>query len=91
MPTLNPNRREFLKSSTVAAAGASLAGSLSIARSAHASVDDTLRSRPDRLRRTRHRRRQRKRRCRQERQAGRDGRCISRPARMSLTQIEGRA
>ncbi len=36
-------RRDFLKTSTVAAAGASLAGSLSIARSAHASVDDTLR------------------------------------------------
>ena len=39
----SPNRRDFLKSSTVVAAGASLAGSLSIARSAHASVDDTLR------------------------------------------------
>src|SRR5580700_9273806 len=39
----SPNRREFLKTSTAAAAGASLVGSLGIARSAHASVDDTLR------------------------------------------------
>jgi predicted dehydrogenase len=38
-----PTRREFLKSSTAAAAGASLVGSLGIARTAHASVDDTLR------------------------------------------------
>jgi predicted dehydrogenase len=37
------NRREFLKSSTAAAAGASIVGSLGLARSAHASVDDTLR------------------------------------------------
>jgi len=44
MPTpASPNRREFLKTSTVAAAGASLVGSLGIARSVHASVDDTLR------------------------------------------------
>ena len=41
---VSSNRREFLKSSTVAAAGASLAGSLARrAGSAHASVDDTLR------------------------------------------------
>ena len=39
----SPNRRDFLKTSTVATAGTSLVGSLSIARSAHASVDDTLR------------------------------------------------
>jgi predicted dehydrogenase len=43
MPTPESSRREFLKTSTVAAAGASIVGSLSIARSAHASVDDTLR------------------------------------------------
>jgi myo-inositol 2-dehydrogenase / D-chiro-inositol 1-dehydrogenase len=38
-----PNRREFLKSSTVAAAGASLVGSVAFAGSVHTSVDDTLR------------------------------------------------
>ncbi len=37
------NRRDFLKTSSVAAAGGALAGSLGAARSAHASVDDTLR------------------------------------------------
>ena len=40
--SLGRSRREFLKTSTVAAAGASLVGTLGIARSAHASVDDTL-------------------------------------------------
>ena len=37
------SRRDFLKTSSTIAAGATLAGSLSVARSAHASVDDTLR------------------------------------------------
>ena len=39
----SPNRRDFLKSSTVAAAGASLVGSVAFAGSVHNSVDDTLR------------------------------------------------
>ena len=38
----SPSRREFLKSSSVLAAGGALAGSLAISRSAHASVDDTI-------------------------------------------------
>ncbi len=37
------SRRTFLKTSTLAAAGASLAGTLGIARSAHAAGDDTIR------------------------------------------------
>lgn len=36
------SRRDFLKTSSVAAATGALAGSLGIARSAHASVDDTI-------------------------------------------------
>ncbi len=36
-----PSRRDFLKTSTIAAAGG-VAGSLSIAQSAHAAGDDTL-------------------------------------------------
>ncbi len=36
------SRREFLQTSSIAAAGASLLGSLSIARAAHVSGDDTL-------------------------------------------------
>jgi len=38
----NPSRRDFLKKSSVVAAGASLVGGLSIARSAHAAVDGTI-------------------------------------------------
>ena len=37
-----PSRRDFLKSSTVAAAGVALAGGLSIARSAHAAGSDEI-------------------------------------------------
>ncbi|MBN2474090.1 MAG: Gfo/Idh/MocA family oxidoreductase [Pirellulales bacterium] len=37
-----PSRREFLKGSTAMAAGAALAGSLNIARSAHAAGDDVI-------------------------------------------------
>ncbi len=37
-----PSRREFLKTSTVAAVGGALAGSLSVARSAHAAGDDQI-------------------------------------------------
>ena len=36
------SRREFLQTSTIAAAGASLLGSLSVARGAHVSADDTI-------------------------------------------------
>ncbi len=38
----NPSRRDFLKSSSAAAAGVTLAGGLSIARSAHAAGDDVI-------------------------------------------------
>ena len=38
-----PSRRDFLKGSTAAVAGAALAGSLSISRSAHAAGDDKIR------------------------------------------------
>ncbi len=37
-----PSRRDFLKTSSLVAAGSALAGTLGIARSAHASVDDTI-------------------------------------------------
>ena len=37
-----PSRRDFLKTSTAVAAGASLAGGLSLARSAHAAGDDVI-------------------------------------------------
>jgi myo-inositol 2-dehydrogenase / D-chiro-inositol 1-dehydrogenase len=37
-----PSRREFLKTSSVLAAGGALAGSLSLSRSAHAAGDDTI-------------------------------------------------
>ena len=40
----NPSRREFLKGSATLAAGIGLAGSLSIARSAHAAGSGQLRS-----------------------------------------------
>jgi predicted dehydrogenase len=40
--TLPPSRRDFLKSSSVVAAGGALAGTLAISRAAHASVDDTI-------------------------------------------------
>ena len=36
------SRRDFLKTSSVVAAGGALAGTLGISRSAHASVDDTI-------------------------------------------------
>jgi predicted dehydrogenase len=38
----SPSRRDFLKSSTVAALGGALAGSLAVSRSAHAAGGDTL-------------------------------------------------
>ena len=37
-----PSRRDFLKTSSAVAAGGALAGTLGIARSAHASVDDSI-------------------------------------------------
>lgn len=40
--TNNPSRRDFLKGTTVAAAGVTLAGGWNVARMAHASVDDRL-------------------------------------------------
>ena len=40
--TSTPSRRDFLKTSTAVAAGASLAGGLSLARSAHAAGDDVI-------------------------------------------------
>jgi len=40
--TADPDRRDFLKTSTGALIGAGLAGGLSVARSAHAAGDDTL-------------------------------------------------
>jgi predicted dehydrogenase len=42
MPTPSSSRRDFLKSSSTLAAASAVASSLSIARSAHASVDDTI-------------------------------------------------
>lgn len=41
--TKNPSRREFLKGTSVAAGGAALAGTLSIARSAYAQTSDEMR------------------------------------------------
>jgi myo-inositol 2-dehydrogenase / D-chiro-inositol 1-dehydrogenase len=42
-PTNGPTRRDFLKRSAAVAAGGALAGTLSVARSAHAAGDDTIR------------------------------------------------
>ncbi len=42
MPKSSASRRDFLKSSSTLAAAGAVAGSLGIARSAHASVDDTI-------------------------------------------------
>ena len=44
-----PSRRDFLKTSMAAAAGAATLGGLSLARSAHAAGSDVLAHRPDRL------------------------------------------
>ncbi|HEV3417824.1 MAG TPA: Gfo/Idh/MocA family oxidoreductase [Pirellulales bacterium] len=41
-PIVTPSRREFLKTSSVIAAGGALASTLGIARSAHAAGDDTI-------------------------------------------------
>src|SRR5690349_14792952 len=41
-PGREPSRRTFLKTSSIVAAGATFAGTLGVARSAHAAGDDTI-------------------------------------------------
>lgn len=41
-PIVTPSRREFIKTSSIVAAGGTLAGTLGIARSAHAAGDETI-------------------------------------------------
>ena len=53
----NTSRRDFLKTSTGLAVGATLAGTLAVPRGVHAGVSETTQGRPHRLRRARHRRR----------------------------------